>query len=80
LIYFFDTLGKARHIAIHDLALTLCPPIENEPLDTGYPPYEGIHEQCVVHDREVMKYVMLNDGIKTVFMASAWQNYQNYST
>ncbi|MEA3111443.1 MAG: hypothetical protein QOG58_1242, partial [Caballeronia sp.] len=35
LIYFFDKLGKARHIAIHDLALTLCPPIENEPLHAG---------------------------------------------
>src|SRR5471032_2444209 len=80
LIYFFDKLGKARHIAVHDLALTLCPPIENEPLHAGYPPYEDIHQQCVAHNREVMKYVMSNDEIKTVFMASAWQNYQNYAT
>jgi peptidoglycan/LPS O-acetylase OafA/YrhL len=80
LIYFFDKLGKARHIAIHDLALTLCPPIENEPLHAGYPPYEDIHQQCVAHNREVMKYVMSSDDIKTVFMASAWQNYQNYAT
>lgn len=80
LIYFFDKLGKARHMAVHDLALTLCPPIENEPLHAGYAPYEDIHGQCVAHDREVMKYVMSNDDIKTVFMASAWQNYQNNAT
>jgi peptidoglycan/LPS O-acetylase OafA/YrhL len=80
LIYFFDKLGVSRHIAVHDVALTLCPPIENEPLHAGDPPYEAIHQQCVAHDREVMKYVMSNDDIKTVFMASAWQNYQNYAT
>ncbi|WP_082163195.1 acyltransferase family protein [Caballeronia mineralivorans] len=80
LIYFFDKLGRAKHIAVHDLALTLCPPIENEPLHAGDPTYEDIHAQCVAHDREVMKYVMSNDDIKTVFMAAAWQNYQNYAT
>lgn len=80
LIYFFDQLGKARHMAIHDLALTLCPPIENEPPRPGNPDYADIHSQCVAHNPEVMKYIMADDSIKTVFMAAAWQNYQNLST
>jgi len=80
LIYFFDKLGKARHIAVHDLALTLCPPIENEPLHAGYPPYEDIHQQCVAHNREVMKYVMSNEEIKNRVYGVRVAKLQNYAT
>lgn len=79
LIYFFDQLGKERHIAIHDVAFTLCPPIENEPPKPGYAPFLEDHLHCVAHDKAVMSYVLSRPDIKTVFMASAWQNYQNLS-
>jgi peptidoglycan/LPS O-acetylase OafA/YrhL len=80
LVYFFDRLGKAKQMAIHDVGFTLCPPIENEPPKPGYMPYLDDHLHCVAHNKAVMSYVMSQDDIKTVFMASAWQNYQNLST
>lgn len=79
LIYFFDELGKAKHMAIHDVGFTLCPPIENEPAKPGYMPYLEDHLNCVAHDKAVMSYLLSRPDIKTVFMASAWQNYQNLS-
>jgi peptidoglycan/LPS O-acetylase OafA/YrhL len=80
LIYFFDKLGKARQMAIHDLAFTLCPPIENEPPLPGDTALMQSHLQCVQHDKAVMDYIMSRSDIKTVFMSSAWQNYQNLAT
>jgi peptidoglycan/LPS O-acetylase OafA/YrhL len=80
LIYFFDKLGKARKMAIHDLAFTLCPPIENEPPRASDTTLMQSHLQCVQHDRVVMDYVMSRSDIKTVFVASAWQNYQNLAS
>ncbi|MGH8779612.1 acyltransferase family protein [Paraburkholderia sp.] len=80
LIYFFDRLGKAKQMAIHDVAFTLCPPIENEPARPGDMSYLEDHLHCVAHDKAVMSYVMSQPDIQTVFMASAWQNYQNLST
>ncbi|PNE52066.1 hypothetical protein A8H39_41180 [Paraburkholderia fungorum] len=80
LIYFFDRLGKEKHIAIHDVGFTLCPPIENEPAKPGYMPFLEDHLHCVAHDKAVMSYVLSRPDIKMVFMASAWQNYQNLST
>ncbi|CAG4899082.1 acyltransferase family protein [Paraburkholderia gardini] len=79
LIYFFDRLGKEKHMAIHDVAFTLCPPIANEPAKPGYMPFLEDHLHCVAHDKAVMSYVLSRPDIKTVFMASAWQNYQNLS-
>jgi hypothetical protein len=80
LIYFFDQIGKAHHMAIHDVARTLCPPIENEPALPGYMPDLDDHLHCVAHDKAVMAYLLSRPDIHTVFMASAWQNYQNLST
>ena len=79
LIYFFDVLGKDYRLAIHDVALTLCPPIEHEPPMPGYMPYLKDHLQCVAHDKAVMAYLMAHPEIHTVFMAAAWQNYINLS-
>ncbi|WP_390418507.1 SGNH hydrolase domain-containing protein [Paraburkholderia fungorum] len=58
LIYFFDRLGKEKHIAIHDVGFTLCPPIENEPAKPGYMPFLEDHLHCVAHDKAVMSYVL----------------------
>lgn len=80
LIYFFDQLGRAKRVAIHDVALTLCPPIENEPAKPGEMSYLADHLKCVEHDKAVTRYVMSRPDIKTVFMAAAWQNYLNLST
>ncbi|MFL9861235.1 acyltransferase family protein [Paraburkholderia madseniana] len=79
LIYFFDQLGKQYDLQIHDVALTLCPPIEREPALPGDPTLTEDHLKCVAHDKAVMSYVMSRPDIKTVFMAAAWQNYQNLS-
>lgn len=80
LVYFVDRLGKAKQMAIHDVAFTLCPPIENEPAKPGDMRYLDDHLHCVAHDKAVMSYVLSRPEIQTVFMASAWQNYQNLST
>ncbi|MGF6724952.1 peptidoglycan/LPS O-acetylase OafA/YrhL [Paraburkholderia sp. GAS41] len=80
LVYFFDALGKAKQLAIHDVGFTLCPPIENEPAKPGYMPYLEDHLHCVAHDKAVMDYVMSRPDIRTVFMAAAWQNYLNLAT
>jgi peptidoglycan/LPS O-acetylase OafA/YrhL len=80
LVYFFDRLGKAKNMAIHDVAFTLCPPIENEPAKPGNLAYLQDHERCVEHDKAVMSVALSRPDIRTVFMASAWQNYQNLST
>jgi peptidoglycan/LPS O-acetylase OafA/YrhL len=80
LIYFFDLLGKNHQLAVHDMALTLCPPIEHEPPMPGYMPYLKDHLDCVAHDKAVMAYLMAHPDIHTVFMAAAWQNYMNLST
>jgi hypothetical protein len=80
LVYFFDKLGKARHMAIHDVAFTLCPPIENEPPLPGDTSLMESHVQCVKHDKAVMDYILSHNDTQTVFMSSAWQNYQNLAT
>jgi peptidoglycan/LPS O-acetylase OafA/YrhL len=80
LVYFFDRLGEAENLAIHDVAFTLCPPIENEPAKPGDMAYLQDHERCVAHDKGVMSFVLARPDIGTVFMASAWQNYQNPSS
>ncbi|TKC90142.1 acyltransferase [Trinickia terrae] len=79
LIYFFDELGKAKHMAIHDVGFTLCPPIENEPPKPGDMTLLEDHLKCVQHNKAVMAFVMTQPDIRTVFMAAAWQNYQNLS-
>jgi peptidoglycan/LPS O-acetylase OafA/YrhL len=79
LIYFFDQLGKANHMAIHDVGFTLCPPIENEPSKPGDMTLLESHQQCVQHNKAVMAFVMGRPDVRTVFMAAAWQNYQNLS-
>jgi peptidoglycan/LPS O-acetylase OafA/YrhL len=80
LVYFFDNLGKAKHLAVHDVGFTLCPPIENERAKPGNIAYLDDHLHCVAHDKAVMDYVMSRPDIHTVFMAAAWQNYQNLAT
>lgn len=80
LVYFFDELGKAKQLAIHDVGFTLCPPIENEPAKPGDMTLLEDHERCVQHDKAVMSYVMSRPDIGTVFMAAAWQNYLNLSS
>jgi peptidoglycan/LPS O-acetylase OafA/YrhL len=77
LIYFFDLMGKNHQLAIHDMALTLCPPIEHEPPMPGYMPYLKDHLECVAHDKAVMAHLLAHSEIHTVFMAAAWQNYMN---
>jgi hypothetical protein len=77
LIYFFDQLGKNHHLAVHDMALTLCPPIENEPPLPGYQPYLEDHLKCVAHDKAVTAWLDAHPDVHTIFMAAAWQNYQN---
>jgi peptidoglycan/LPS O-acetylase OafA/YrhL len=80
LIYFFDRLGRAENMSIHDVDFTLCPPIENEPAKPGDMALLQDHERCVEHDKAVMSFVLSRPDIRTVFMAAAWQNYQNFST
>ncbi len=79
LIYFFDELGKAKHMAIHDVGFTLCPPIENEPPKPGDLTLMDSHLACVAHNKAVMAFALERLDIHTVFMAAAWQNYQNLS-
>lgn len=79
LIYFFDELGKAKHMAVHDVGFTLCPPIENEPPKPGDLTLMDSHVACVEHNKAVMAFALERPEIHTVFMAAAWQNYQNLS-
>ncbi|CAJ6617086.1 acyltransferase 3 [Burkholderia pseudomallei] len=79
LIYFFDELGKSRNISIHDVGFTLCPPIEGMPRKPGDSAYQADHEKCVQHDTRVMNFIMRRPDVNIVFMAAAWQNYQNLS-
>lgn len=80
LIHFFDKLGKDRGMAVHDVAFTLCPPIEVMSPHASDPAYEASHQQCVEHNKAVMAYVLARQDIRTVFMSAAWQNYQNLGT
>ncbi|WP_420213575.1 acyltransferase family protein (plasmid) [Burkholderia aenigmatica] len=80
LIYFFDELGKAHNLSIHDVGFTLCPPIENEPAKPADNALLESHLQCVQHNKDVMAFAMERSDVQTVFMAAAWQNYQNNST
>jgi peptidoglycan/LPS O-acetylase OafA/YrhL len=80
LVLFFDRMGEDKGMAIHDLAFTLCPPIENEPAKPGDMALLEDHLKCVDHDRAVMDYALSRPDIRTVFMAAAWQNYLNPST
>ncbi len=77
---FLRSVGEAiRSRGSRRVALTLCPPIEREPALPRDPALTDDHLKCVVHDKAVMSYVMSRPDIKTVFMAAAWQNYQNHS-
>lgn len=78
LVYFFDQLGRAQKMAIHDAGFTLCPPIAHMPQRPGDMTYEEDHARCVAHDKAVMAYLMSRPDIRTVFMAAAWQNYQQF--
>ncbi|WP_332459672.1 SGNH hydrolase domain-containing protein [Caballeronia hypogeia] len=80
LIYFFDQLGRSEKLAIHDVGFTLCPPIAKMPPLPGEPSYKEDHLRCVAHDRAVMAHVMSRPDIRTVFLAAAWQNYQNLAS
>ncbi|VXC85067.1 Acyltransferase [Burkholderia sp. 8Y] len=80
LILFFDRLGKDKHLAVHDVGFTLCPPIENEPPKPGDVSLLPDHLKCVDHDKAVMAYALSHPDVSTVFMAAAWQNYLNAAT
>ncbi|WP_082717423.1 MULTISPECIES: acyltransferase family protein [unclassified Burkholderia] len=77
LIHFFDVLGKDRGMAVHDVAFTLCPPIEAMAAHATDPAIEDTHRQCVEHDKAVMAYAQARQDVRTVIMSAAWQNYLN---
>ncbi|RQQ45221.1 acyltransferase family protein [Burkholderia stagnalis] len=77
LIHFFDVLGKDRGMAIHDVAFTLCPPIEAMSAHATDAAFEDTHRQCVEHDKAVMTYALARQDVRTVIMSAAWQNYLN---
>ncbi|KVE34449.1 acyltransferase family protein [Burkholderia sp. BDU5] len=77
LVHFFDELGKDRGIAVHDVAFTLCPPIETMSERATDPAFDEQHRQCAEHNRNVMNYAVSRPDIQIVFMSAAWQNYQN---
>ncbi|WP_162498951.1 hypothetical protein [Burkholderia mayonis] len=43
------------------------------------PAFEETHRQCVEHDNAVMTYALAEQGVRTVIMSAAWQNYLNES-
>ncbi len=79
LIEFMDRLGKDNHLRLHDLTMTMCPPNENGPVRAGEPFYQGYRDECLIHNKAVMKYILSQDSIKTVVMSAVWQNYENSS-
>ena len=76
-IDFIDAIGKAKNIAIHDVAFSMCAPIGNSPEQAGELRLQRYVKQCKDHDIEVMKYILGNPEIKLVFMSAAWRLYQH---
>ena len=74
-IGFVDAIGKARNIAIHDMAYTMCAPVGNSPERAGDPGYQRHAEECRAHDVEVMKHILADREIKLVFMSAVWDIY-----
>jgi peptidoglycan/LPS O-acetylase OafA/YrhL len=77
LIDFMDQLGKDHHIAIHDMAFTMCAPIENSPERAGDPGFQHHAEECHRHGQQVMAYVLAQQDVSIVFMSAVWDLYAN---
>jgi hypothetical protein len=77
LIDFMDQLGKQQHIAIHDMAFTMCAPIENSPERAGDPGFQRHAEECRRHNQQVLAHVLARQDISLVFMSAVWDLYSN---
>lgn len=77
MISFFDQLGKAYGLSIHDLDFAMCPPIETMPPLPGDKTLLQAHLECGKHDTAVMAYLLDHPEIRTVFMSAVWQIYAN---
>jgi len=74
-IGFLDAIGKARKIAIHDMAFTMCAPVGNSPQSAGDPAYRRHAQECRAHDIDVMKHILADPTIRFVFMSAVWDIY-----
>lgn len=74
-IDFVDAIGKAKNIAIHTMAYTMCAPVANSPERAGDPAYQRHAEECRAHDIAVMKHLLASPEIKIVFMGAVWDIY-----
>ncbi|WP_167759765.1 acyltransferase family protein [Massilia horti] len=75
LIDFIDAIGKRKNVAIHDVAFTMCAPVENSPERAGDGAFQRHAEECRAHDKAVMNYILATPDIKFVFMSAVWDLY-----
>jgi peptidoglycan/LPS O-acetylase OafA/YrhL len=79
-IEFINQVGRNYGLHIHDLTFTMCPPHEDGPARAGDSLYQSYRDSCLIHNRNVMAYILSSQKIKTVVMSAVWQNYQNSNT
>lgn len=75
LIDFVDAVGKRKNVAIHDVAFTMCAPVENSPERAGDSAFQRHAEECRAHDKAVMNYILTKPDIRFVFMSAVWDLY-----
>lgn len=75
LIRFVDQVGKSQHLALHDVTLSMCPPMSRGPAHAGTLAFQAHRERCLEHNRLVTEYILGNPGIQLVLMAAVWPNY-----
>jgi peptidoglycan/LPS O-acetylase OafA/YrhL len=76
-IEFINQVGANFGLHIHDLTFTMCPPNEDGPARAGDSFYQSYRDSCLIHNKNVMAYILSNQKIKTIVMSAVWQNYQN---
>ncbi|WP_430869578.1 SGNH hydrolase domain-containing protein [Cupriavidus basilensis] len=72
---FIDQLGKEFGLSIHDVTLSMCPPIEQGPARAGNPAFQTHSEECLRHNEAVFSYLLAHPEIVQVIMAAVWQGY-----
>lgn len=75
LVPFIDQLGKEFGLSIHDVTLSMCPPIGRGPARAGNPAFQAHREECLRHNEAVFSYVLAHPEINHVIMAAVWQGY-----
>lgn len=75
LIEFVNQVGAKQGLALHDVTLSMCPPMSTGPSHAGSLAFQGHREKCLQHNRLVTDYILSDPEIQVVVMAAVWPNY-----